>query len=36
MHAIADGLALRGQPTATIEEVLGGNFQRVVGAIGPA
>lgn len=33
MQLIAEGLAKRGQPSSTIERVLGSNFQRVIGEI---
>lgn len=33
MRIIAEELARRGQPTSTIEKVLGANFQRVIGEI---
>lgn len=33
MQLIAEGLAKRGQPSSTIEKVLGSNFQRVIGEI---
>ena len=33
MQVIADELAKRGQPVATIEKVLGANFQRIIGEI---
>lgn len=33
MELIAEGLANRGQPSSTIEKILGANFQRVIGEI---
>lgn len=33
MRLIAEGLARRGQPSSTIEKVLGSNFERVIGEI---
>jgi microsomal dipeptidase-like Zn-dependent dipeptidase len=33
MEVIAEGLANRGQPSSTIEKILGANFQRVIGEI---